>query len=328
MAQQTLVGVYEDRSEAQQVAQELIAGGVDRQNIQIAEQSATGTATSSSSSEQGFWASLKDAFGFGDDDDRYGYREAYRRGGTIVSATAEDRQADEIAAIMQKHHPIDLDARMAEWGTAGASGQRTAASSKATAAGSTERVKEGAEAIPVVQEEIRVGKRPVSRGGVRVVSRVTERPVEEQVNLREERVNVERRPANRPVSDADAKQAFRERTIEATEMAEEAVVAKNARVVEEVVVNKDVGQRTETVRDSVRRTDVDVQKLNAVDEERFRPAYTFADEISADQRYRGRSFDEIEPDLRTSYAQRYPNSRWDDVRDAVRTRFGRGRTDA
>jgi uncharacterized protein (TIGR02271 family) len=268
---------------------------------------------------------LKDAFGFGDADDRYGYREAYRRGSTIVSATAEDRQADEIAAIMQKHHPIDLDARMAEWGLTGA--RATSTQQQQAGAAGAKRVTEGAEAIPVVEEQLRIGKRAVSKGGVRVVSRVTEKPVEEQVNLREERVNVERRPVDRPLTDADAKHAFRERTIEATETAEEAVVAKDARVVEEVVVNKDVDQRTETVRDSVRRTDVDVQKLG-VEDERFRPAYTFADEISADQRYRGRSFDEVESDLRTSYAQRYPNSRWEDVRDAVRSRFGRSRTGA
>jgi len=331
MAQQTLVGVYENSNEAQQVAQELIARGVDRQQIQISAQSAaTGTTSSTSSTQhEGFWASLKDAFGFGDDDDRYGYREAYRRGGTIVSATAEERQADEIATIMQRHHPIDLDARMTEWGLTDATAQAAtqSRSDTGTAAAAAKRVTEGAEAIPVVREEIRVGKRAVNRGGVRVVSRVTEQPVEEQINLREERVNVERRPVDRPVTDADAKHAFRERAIEATEMAEEAVVAKDARVVEEVVVNKDVDQRTETVRDTVRRTDVDVQKLST-DDERFRPAYAFADELSADQRYRGRSFDDIESDLRTSYAQRYPNSRWEDVRGAVRSRFGRSRLDA
>jgi len=162
---------------------------------------------------------------------------------------------------------------------------------------------------------------------VRVVSKVTERPVEEQINLREERVNVERRPVDRPLTQGDLNNAFQERTIEARETAEEAVVSKNARVVEEVVVNKEAGERTETIRDSVRRTDVDVQKLNESDA-RFRPAYEFADEISRDTRYRGRDFDDVETDLRSSYAQRYPNSRWDDVRDAVRSRFGRNRSDA
>lgn len=113
--------------------------------------------------------------------------------------------------------------------------------------------------IPVAEEELRVGKREVEKGGVRVTSRVTETPVEEEVRLREEHVNVERRPVDRPLSSAD--NAFREGSIEVTERAEEAVVAKDARVVEEVVVSKDVNERTERVRDTLHRTDVDVQKV-------------------------------------------------------------------
>ncbi len=92
--------------------------------------------------------------------------------------------------------------------------------------------------------------------------RVTEKPVEETVALREEEVNVERRPANREVSQADMA-AMRDGTIEVTEMAEQAVVAKQARVVGEVVISKDVAEREETVRDTVRRTDVEVEQLDA-----------------------------------------------------------------
>ena len=113
--------------------------------------------------------------------------------------------------------------------------------------------------IPVVEEELRVGKREVEKGGVRVTSNVTETPVEEEVRLREERINVERRPVNRPVSNAD--NACQSGTNEVTESAEEAVVAKNARVVEEVVVNKDVQERTERVQDTLHRTDVDVEPV-------------------------------------------------------------------
>jgi stress response protein YsnF len=86
---------------------------------------------------------------------------------------------------------------------------------------------------------------------------VVERPVQEQVNLREERVHVERRAVDRPLSEADA--AFRDRTIEAEERREEAVVSKEARVKEELVVRKDVEQRTETISDTVRSTEVDVE---------------------------------------------------------------------
>jgi uncharacterized protein (TIGR02271 family) len=123
-----------------------------------------------------------------------------------------------------------------------------------------EGVYRGETTIPVVEEELKVGKREVERGAVRVESKVTETPVEAEVNLREERVRVERRPVDRPVGSAD--NAFKEGTIELTERAEEAVVGKEARVVEEVVVGKEVAERTETVRDTVRRTDVDVKEVD------------------------------------------------------------------
>jgi len=129
-----------------------------------------------------------------------------------------------------------------------------------------EHVYRGETTIPVVEEELRVGKREVERGGVRVESRVEEKPVVEEVQLREERVHVERRPVDRPVTDTD--KAFREGTLEVTERAEEAVVSKTARVVEEVVVGKQVEEHTETVRDTVRRTDVDVQEVNTKDSTR------------------------------------------------------------
>jgi uncharacterized protein (TIGR02271 family) len=118
-------------------------------------------------------------------------------------------------------------------------------------------VDRGEEVIPVAQERLQVGRRDVSHGRVRVRSYVVETPVQEQVTLREERVAVERRPADRALSDVE--QAFQERTIEAEERGEEAVVSKEARVTEEVVVRKEAEQRTETVSDTVRQTEVEVE---------------------------------------------------------------------
>jgi len=115
----------------------------------------------------------------------------------------------------------------------------------------------GEEAIPIVEEQIRIGKREVDRGRVRVRSYIVETPVQQQVSLREEHVEVERRAVNRPVTDAD--RLFQERTIEATESAEEAVVAKEARVVEELVVRKEAEEHVQTVQDKVRRTEVEIE---------------------------------------------------------------------
>jgi len=111
--------------------------------------------------------------------------------------------------------------------------------------------------LPVIEEQLKVGKREVDRGGVRVYSRVTERPVEEQVRLREEHVTVERRPVDRAVTSGD--RLFTGKVIEAEEHAEEAVVAKDARVTEEIALRREAGDRVQTVSDTVRRTEVEVE---------------------------------------------------------------------
>ena len=118
------------------------------------------------------------------------------------------------------------------------------------------------QAIPIIEENLNVGKREVETGGVRVRSRIIERPVEEHLRLREEHVNVQRNPVNRPVSDADLNN-FREGSIEMTEHAEVPVVNKEARVVEEVTLGKEVTERDEVVRDTVRKTEVDVDNLSS-----------------------------------------------------------------
>ena len=134
------------------------------------------------------------------------------------------------------------------------------------AVGSSETARTGTEeeVIPIVEENLVVGKRDVNRGGVRVRSYVTETPVHEQVRLREENVNVERRTVDQPLSTADG-DAFRERTIAMTATGEEAVVGKNARVVEEVVVSKTAGERVEEVSDTVRKTEVEIDRDSDVD---------------------------------------------------------------
>jgi len=114
--------------------------------------------------------------------------------------------------------------------------------------------------IPVAEEKLSVGKREVGGGRVRVTSHVVERPVQEQVNLTEEHVDVERRPVtgDRRMA-AGNDDLFRERTIEMEERTEEPVVRKEARVTEEIALRKDVEQRTETISDTVRKTEVEVQ---------------------------------------------------------------------
>jgi uncharacterized protein (TIGR02271 family) len=198
--------------------------------------------------------------------------------------------------------------------------------------------------VPVVEEELHVGTRQVQRGGVRLYTRVTERPVEETVRLRDETVHVERHPVDRPATEADVA-AAKDATIEVTETDEEAVVRKQARVVEEVVVRKDVQEHTETVRDTVRRTEVEVEPVGAEHAreargfdaydadfrghyttslasrghpyERWSPGYRYGYELASDRRYAGRDWTALEPEARRGWEAQQKGT-WEEFKDTVR----------
>ena len=213
------------------------------------------------------------------------YSEGVRRGGTLVTVDAPDGRENEIAPILDRHNAVDIEQRGLVYRQTGYTGyaeslpeytptqideernRYAVASSAAPVAAATvasQTVNTGeSTVIPIVEETLVVGKREVERGGARIHTYVTETPVQEQVTLRDEHVTVERHAVNRAVSPADLEAALTDRTLEVTETGEEAVVAKQARVVEEVTVGKQASEHMETVRDTVRRTDVDVVELDA-----------------------------------------------------------------
>ena len=222
--------------------------------------------------------------GVSEDDANY-YAEGVRRGGTLISVDASDEQAERAVAIMKQHGAVEIDKRAAQWRDEGWSGfdanatetafnafagggQANAPASEVTAEHqrpATEpraAARQGQVSVPVVEEQLQVGKREVERGGVRLQTHVTEQPVSENVELREEHVNVERRPVDYTFHGTES-EAFKESLVEIREAYEELVVNKKARVVEEVVVNKDVEQHTETVHETLRRTDVNVEPIDA-----------------------------------------------------------------
>ncbi|MBC3539006.1 YsnF/AvaK domain-containing protein [Rufibacter sp. H-1] len=139
--------------------------------------------------------------------------------------------------------------------------RRTSSTDNGYAGTQTNNSVEGGTVIPIIEENLEVGKREVETGGVHVSSRMVERPVEEHVRLREERVVVERTPVDRPATASDLN-TFQEGEIELTQHAEVPVVSKEARVVEEVSLEKDVEEREEVIRETLRSTEVDVDRLN------------------------------------------------------------------
>jgi len=287
--EQLVIGVFDNYGDAEQVRVELVGVGLAQRDIQISAateatsvgttsgasgaagatrmesgaSSSSMTATRRSGDDESFGEKIADffrsIFGTGEgtsDSTRYAemYPEAIRRGSAVVTVTArDDSQVSLAQAVMERNGAIDIDERSASWSSASAAAPATPASS------TTGSAQQARTSIPVVEEELAVGKREITRGKVRIVSVVTETPVEETLRLREQHAVIERTPADRPASEAELS-GWREGSVEIQETTEEPVVSKTARVVEEVVVGTDTSEHTETVRDTVRRKDVKIEK--------------------------------------------------------------------
>jgi uncharacterized protein (TIGR02271 family) len=243
----TLIATFNDYGTARQAARDLQDSGIPAENVHVDSNQKTAGAGSGGyqyeerqeekhSSFGEWWRSI---FGGEEgDQERHGYERALSSGGTILRATVPEASVSSAVDILNRHGARDIDSQQAEFRGTG----------------------EGP--IEVVEEQLQVGKRAVRRGGVRIYSHVVTEPVEEQVRLREEHVNVERRKVDREVRPEEIS-ALRDQTIEVTEMAEEAVIGKRARVREEVVVGKEASEQTETVRDNLRHTEVEIEKLGS-----------------------------------------------------------------
>jgi stress response protein YsnF len=113
------------------------------------------------------------------------------------------------------------------------------------------------EVILLGEEVLEVSKRTESRGTARIRRYVIETLVEQQVTLQSERVVIERR---RPVSDKVTGEILTEMTVEVIETAEVPVVEKRLRLREEIVVRTERTQQVETVQETVRRDEVEIQQ--------------------------------------------------------------------
>jgi uncharacterized protein (TIGR02271 family) len=265
MNQATIIAVYDTAAQADEAVRDLQAANVPidaiSQHANNASLSSTSTSTSTSTGtaapvrEPGFWASL---FGGEPDHDTAVYDRSIDSGATVVSVRVPEEHFDRVSAILEKHNPIDLDARAASYGFSETTTTRTTTAPARPAKGAATAATDGG-TIQLAEETLSIGKRAVSGGTTRIRRYVVETPVQEQVSLRSEQVTLERRPVTdgRPVGNAD----FTEKAIEMTETSEEAVISKTARVTEEVSLRKNATDRVETVKDTVRRDEVEIEQV-------------------------------------------------------------------
>lgn len=238
------------------------------------------------------------------------YVEGVKRGGTLEALTVSDEREAEVSSIMRRSFGREPEA-------------------------ARELV------IPLVEEELSVGKCEIDAGGVRISTHVSTRPVDKTVTLIEEHVKVERRVVDRPIDGSD--DPFREESIAMKISAEEPLISKRAHVVEEIHVRKDRTERTETVRDSLRRTDVDISELPGTQRasashyrahfestygssggsyESFAPAYEFGERLR--KHSPGDDWSVVEPRAKAMWAERQGGA-WERFRDAIKFAWERAR---
>ena len=256
-----LVGIFDDPTVAEQACRQIQQLGIGEHHIRTHSNAAGMGASSNGGREhRGLLSRMFGGGSSGSNDLGGHYAEAVRRGSSVVSVHLEhEEKAPQVERILEQAGAIDVNDRVQAWQASGYTGHDLDAPDY-----TPDQIARERETLEVLQEELRVGKRQVQTGGVRVHRHVTETPVNEQVTLREERAVVERHPVNREATSADLR-SFEAGAgdIEIREMREEAVVDKRARVVEEVSIGKEAIERTENIEDTVRRTDVDVEQLDA-----------------------------------------------------------------
>jgi uncharacterized protein (TIGR02271 family) len=268
MAYEKIVTAYDTEEHAEQAVHALKAAGYDPDDIHkftSDEMAEVGEGAGDVVRNRGFWHRL-----FGRDLEEHEatvWGRTVGTGGVIVTLRVPDTDVARAMGILDGHKPIDVHERASSIGLApvavkppplapqqpAAEALRTAAAEKPsfTAAADPNRIR-------LAEEHLNVGKRLVQTGTTRIRRFVVETPVEENVTLHEEHTEVLRRAVTDPayVKDID----WGDQTIEVKETAEEAVVGKTARIVEEVDVRKVGSERVETVRDKVRRQQIEIER--------------------------------------------------------------------
>ena len=247
---QTVIGIFDNTSEAEEAVEALLDNGFTESNVDLSVNNAKMNlvaAIADNNNESGISKFFKNLFGNDDEGNRY--TKAAERRSIVTVHTQTSEEAKRASELLDKYGAIDINDD--EQGTAFESDTRNSQDYVNAEEGQT---------ISVIEENLQVGKRDTETGGVRLKSRIVEKPVEDNLRLREEYVRVERKQVNRIATDTDLKNAENV-NLELIEHAEVPVVSKEARVVEEISIGRDVKHREETVIDTIRKTEVDIEEI-------------------------------------------------------------------
>lgn len=265
MRYQTIAAAYDNRNHAQAAVDALRTAGFHSADISVLDRQLTPNEAIWTGKSAGLWQRI-----FGRDvlqHEAAVYNQAVERGGAVVSVRVPEYEVAHATGILDLHHPIDVRDRALTTGLVPAT--RVESAVAATAAlplptrqqtAVTPKLAEAYEQVlRLAEEQLQVGKRMIETGKTRVRRFVTERDVSADVTLHEEHAEVVRRAVADPKYLGQVDWADKE--IEIVETAEQALVSKTAKVVEEVGLKKIGSDHVQTLHEKVRRQQVEVERL-------------------------------------------------------------------
>ena len=265
MRYQTIAAAYDSRAHAQAAIDALKTAGFHTADISVLDKQLAPNEAIWAGKSAGLWQRI-----FGRDVMQHEaavYNHAVERGGAVVSVRVPDYEVAQATGILDLHHPIDVRDRALTTGVVPAGRVEAAVASTATvplpARQTTALTPKFAEAheevLRLAEEQLQVGKRLLETGKTRVRRFVTERDVSADVTLHEEHAEIVRRAITDPKYLGTVDWADQE--IEVIETAEQALVNKTAKVVEEIGLKKVGSDHVQTLHEKVRRQQVEVERL-------------------------------------------------------------------
>lgn len=352
----TIVGLFDQPQAVESLRQEIISRGVADRDIETlswkggrAGSAGWGLDSSGATESDRRGKLTKHLKKWGvSDEDADDFAEAVRRGGLLVlTRVDDDSKVNSITDLMEQREAVDLDSRRKMWRGSSTDAAKSTSAHKDASTQDARAQRGRAQKMQEAHEELHIAKKEVPVGKVRVHKRVEEEPVKENIELKSENIEIERRPIDSSEAGAVGPDVFEEGTIEFTEYAEKPVVEKEVRLDDEYVAKKTVESHQETIEDTVRRTVLDIEPMTEglSAEESFETlepgyrehfnnnygdqgeysdyehAYRFGHAFGASDQHQDRGYDDIEPDLRSSYEDRYGQGSFGNYGGAARHAF-------
>lgn len=212
-----------------------------------------------------------------DEDQADIYSKAMDKGGVVLSLRTEEEKLAKAMTILHSHDSVDVPSRMKSSltdSTQQNAGERAVnpTAGREFAGETNDRSRSKVEPLRtsltgdeseedilrLAEEQLEVGKRLVSEGSTRVRRYTVTDEVAKDISLHEQHADIFRRSVNEPALTGEVD--WSEKTVEVAESHEQPVINKTTNVKEEVVVRTDGSDRTETVSDTVRRQEVDIDR--------------------------------------------------------------------